>query len=127
MEFLGFVGLASHAEMSVGEATHGQQRLAEIARALVGRPRLLLLDEPAAGLSLAELDGLKRVIKAIAASGTTIVIVEHHLELVADLCALITVIDRGRVLKSGPPSAVFSDPEVLATYMGRRALAREDA
>ena len=127
MEFLSFVGLASHAEMPVGEATHGQQRLAEIARALVGRPRLLLLDEPAAGLSLAELDGLKRVITEIAASGTTIVIVEHHLELIADLCALITVIDRGRVLKSGPPSTVFADPEVLAIYMGTRALAREDA
>jgi len=126
MQLLRFVGLAAHAETSVGEATHGQQRLAEIARALVGRPRLLLLDEPAAGLSLTELDGLKSVVRAIAASGTTIMIVEHHLELIADLCALITVVDRGRVLKAGPPSAVFADPEVLATYMGRRAIARQN-
>jgi ABC-type branched-subunit amino acid transport system ATPase component/ABC-type branched-subunit amino acid transport system permease subunit len=126
MEFLRFVGLAQHEETPVGEATHGQQRLAEIARALVGKPRLLLLDEPAAGLSLTELDGLKRVIAAIAASGTTIVIVEHHLELIADLCALITVVDRGRVLRGGPPPEVFADPEVLATYMGRRAIAGEN-
>nr|WP_295469644.1 branched-chain amino acid ABC transporter ATP-binding protein/permease [Mesorhizobium sp.] len=127
MSYLDFVGLAAQADMSVGEATHGQQRLAEIARALVGRPRLLLLDEPAAGLSMAELEGLRETIAAIAATGTTVVIVEHHLELIADLCARVTVLDRGRVLKEGTPAQVFADPEVLATYMGRRALGTETA
>lgn len=123
MRYLEFVGLASCAGNAAGDAPHGQQRLVEIARALVGRPRLLLLDEPAAGLSMTELDGLQRVIAAIAATGTTIVIVEHHLELISHLCASVTVLDRGKVIREGTPAEVFSDPDVLAVYMGRRPMA----
>ena len=101
---------------------HGQQRLAEIARALVGRPGLLLLDEPAAGLSLSELDGLSQLVSEIAKLGTTVVIVEHHLELVANLCRSVTVLEGGRVLASGTPEAVFNDEAVMAAYMGKRSV-----
>jgi branched-chain amino acid transport system permease protein len=118
LRYLDFVGLADRAMEPAGELPHGQQRLAEIARALVGRPRLLLLDEPAAGLSLAELDRLGELIEAIGALGTTVVIVEHHLELVANICSTVTVLERGTVLASGTPAEVFSHEEVIAAYMG---------
>ena len=118
LRYLRFVGLDARAEMPAGEVPHGQQRLAEIARALVARPRLLLLDEPAAGLSMNELDGLVELIRSISAIGTTVVIVEHHLDLVASLAAQVTVLEQGRVLASGAPAAVFKDPRVIAAYMG---------
>lgn len=122
MSYLRFVGLDVRADDPAGEIPHGQQRLIEIARALVGRPSLLLLDEPAAGLSLAELDGLCDLIKAIAGLGTTVVIVEHHLDLVANLAQSVTVLDRGRLLAAGTPDTVFNHPDVVAAYMGGRAL-----
>ena len=108
--------------MPPGELPHGQQRLVEIARALMGRPRLLLLDEPAAGLSLTEIDRLGALIRSIAGLGVTVVIVEHHLDMVADICHHVTVLDRGRVLAEGPPETVFSDPAVVSAYMGVRPL-----
>ena len=91
MRYLQFVGLHKRAHDPAGEVPHGQQRLVEIARALVGRPSLLLLDEPAAGLSLDELDGLARLVHEIASLGTTVVLGEHHLELVANLARSVTV------------------------------------
>jgi ABC-type branched-subunit amino acid transport system ATPase component/ABC-type branched-subunit amino acid transport system permease subunit len=118
MRYLEFVGLGERAMEPAGELPHGQQRLAEIARALVGRPRLLLLDEPAAGLSLAELDRLAELVTAIGRLGTTVVIVEHHLELVANICSSVTVLERGTVLASGTPAEVFSHDAVIAAYMG---------
>ncbi len=122
MRYLQFVGLHKRARDPAGEVPHGQQRLVEIARALVGRPSLLLLDEPAAGLSLDELDGLARLVHEIAGLGTTVIIVEHHLELVANLARSVTVLDGGRILATGTPEAVFNDEGVMAAYMGKRAL-----
>ena len=119
MRYLDFVGLAGSADRIAGEIPHGQQRLLEIARALVAQPRLLLLDEPAAGLSMSELDRLAALIREIAAQGTTVVIVEHHLELVGEISDAVTVLDRGRVLTAGTAADVFSHPEVLDAYMGR--------
>jgi ABC-type branched-subunit amino acid transport system ATPase component len=127
LRYLDFVGLTDRAMELAGELPHGQQRLAEIARALVGRPRLLLLDEPAAGLSLAELDRLGELVAAIGALGTTVVIVEHHLELVANICRSVTVLERGAVLASGTPAEVFSHEEVIAAYMGSHASVRQAA
>lgn len=121
--YLHFVGLHKRAHDPAGDVPHGQQRLVEIARALVGRPSLLLLDEPAAGLSLSELDGLATLVHEIAKLGTTVIIVEHHLELVANLARGVTVLDGGRILASGTPEAVFNDETVMAAYMGKRALA----
>jgi ABC-type branched-subunit amino acid transport system ATPase component len=119
MRYLTFVGLEGSAHRSAGEIPHGQQRLLEIARALASQPRLLLLDEPAAGLSLNELDRLAALIRDIAAQGTTVVIVEHHLELVGEISDSVTVIDRGRVLAAGAACEVFNHPEVIDAYMGR--------
>jgi branched-chain amino acid transport system permease protein len=120
--FLHFVGAADRAEAEAGETPHGQQRLIEIARAMMGGARLILLDEPAAGLSMAELDRLERLIRRICELGATIVIVEHHLDLVANLANHVTVLDRGTVLAAGKPAAVFNDARVMRAYMGERAL-----
>ena len=119
MALLRFVGLAERAHDLVGALPHGQQRLVEIARALAGRPALLLLDEPAPGLSMAELDRLGALIEAITALGTTVLIVEHHLALIARVSQVVTVLDRGQVLASGTPDEVFRHPEVARAYRGR--------
>jgi branched-chain amino acid transport system permease protein len=120
--FLDFVGVADRAETEAGETPHGQQRLIEIARAMMGGARLILLDEPAAGLSMAELERLERLITRICALGATIVIVEHHLDLVANIASHVTVLDRGTVLAAGKPATVFNDERVMRAYMGERAL-----
>lgn len=119
LALLRFVGLAERTNDLAGDLPHGQQRLVEIARALAGRPSLLLLDEPAAGLSMAELDRLGVLIESIVALGTTVLIVEHHLELIARISHSVTVLDRGKVLAAGTPAQVFSDPGVERAYMGR--------
>jgi branched-chain amino acid transport system permease protein len=119
MTLLRFVGLAQRAHDLAGDLPHGQQRLLEIARALARHPSLLLLDEPAAGLSMDELDRLGALIHQIAARGTTVLIVEHHLELIARISQEVTVLDRGRVLTAGTPAEVFRHPEVERAYMGR--------
>ena len=119
MNLLDFVGLADRAEEEAGVLPHGQQRLMEIARALAGAPRMLLLDEPAAGLSLRELDALGALVHAIGGLGTSVLIVEHHLELIADVCPRVTVLNRGSALVEGAPKEVFAHPEVVAAYMGR--------
>jgi ABC-type branched-subunit amino acid transport system ATPase component len=120
--FLHFVGVADRAETEAGETPHGQQRLIEIARAMMGGARLILLDEPAAGLSMAELERLERLIRRICELGATIIIVEHHLDLVANIASHVTVLDRGVVLASGKPATVFNDEQVMRAYMGERAL-----
>ena len=119
MALLRFVGLAGRANDLAGDLPHGQQRLVEIARAMAGQPSLLLLDEPAAGLSMDELDRLGALIEAIVALGTTVLVVEHHLELIARISRSVTVLDRGKVLAAGTPDEVFSHPEVERAYMGR--------
>lgn len=120
LDILAFVGLADRADDLAGNVPHGQQRIVEIARALMGKPGLLLLDEPAAGLSMDELDRLVDLIRSIQRSGITLVIVEHHLDLVGSLADAVTVIDRGRILASGTASEVFSEASVVAAYMGKR-------
>jgi branched-chain amino acid transport system permease protein len=120
--FLQFVGVADRAETEAGETPHGQQRLIEIARAMMGGARLILLDEPAAGLSMAELERLELLIRRICELGATIIIVEHHLDLVANIASHVTVLDRGTVLAAGRPAAVFNDARVMRAYMGERAL-----
>lgn len=122
-DLLAFVGLGAQEEHLAGNIPHGQQRLIEIARALMARPQLLLLDEPAAGLSLEELDRLGELVRAIHASGITQIIVEHHLDLVGALADRVTVIDRGRVLSEGRATEVFADPRVVAAYMGTQPVA----
>ncbi len=115
------MGLDHLANAPASLLTHGQQRLAEIARALIARPRLILLDEPAAGLSMGELDRLGELLKEIRRLGITLIMVEHHIDLVADVADRVTVLDQGAVLCAGNAVDVFKDPKVVAAYMGGAA------
>jgi branched-chain amino acid transport system permease protein len=118
MHLLSVVGMEGRASDEAALLPHGQQRLVEIARAMLGHPRLLLLDEPAAGLSLGELEEFGALLKEMRAQGVTIVMVEHHIELVADLADSVTVLDRGRVLADGTPEEVFQSAAVVSAYTG---------
>ena len=117
-ELLDFVGLASQADNPSRELPFGWQRLLEIARALAAEPRLLLLDEPAAGLNAVESDRLGELILAIRAQGVTILMVEHDMGLTMRVCDRIAVLDRGRLLAQGTPREVQRHPDVLAAYLG---------
>lgn len=92
----------------------GTLRRVELARALAGSPRVLLLDEPAAGLDTAEVTALARVLKALAADGTALLVVEHDLDLVADLADVVHVMTAGRIVASGPPEHVLDTARTAA-------------
>ena len=117
---LQMVGLSDAAALFPPELSHGDQRHLEIALALAPGPRLLLLDEPTAGMSLGETTRTAELIKAInRESGVTIVIVEHDMRVVQAVADRITVLDRGRVLAEGTPPEVAADPRVREAYLGR--------
>jgi branched-chain amino acid transport system ATP-binding protein len=118
-EALGIVGLAAAAETIAGSLPYGHQRLLEIARAIVARPKLLLLDEPAAGMNGAEGARLVELIRRIRDLGITIMMVEHHMEVVMPTCDRITVLNYGRLLASGTPAEIRRHPEVIRAYLGQ--------
>lgn len=117
-ELLAFVGLEAQAGSPSRDLPFGWQRLLEIARALAAEPRLLLLDEPAAGLNAVESDRLGELILAIRDQGVTVLMVEHDMGLTMRICDRIAVLDRGRLLAQGTPREVQRHPEVLAAYLG---------
>jgi ABC-type branched-subunit amino acid transport system ATPase component len=113
-------GLTAEADRLAGTLAYGHQRRVEIARALAGRPRLLLLDEPAAGMNEAESDALLASIQAVRDhDGCTIVIVDHDLRLIMRLCDRIHVLAEGRTIAEGPPTQVQADAAVIDAYIGR--------
>ena len=117
---LQFVGLAAAAGERADRLPFAMRRHLEIARILAACPSLVCLDEPAAGLNAAEIDDLGRLIRAIVASGVTVLLVEHRMELVMSLSAKVVVLNFGQKLAEGTPSAVRSDPRVLEAYLGGR-------
>ena len=117
------LGLGACMDARGDEISHGQQRLVEIARALMAEPRVLLLDEPAGGLSDDDMEHLSTVITDAVASGITVILIEHHIDLVAQLAAEVMVMDAGAAIASGRPTDVFALPEVVAAYMGTPVVA----
>lgn len=101
------------------DISYGDQRRLDVALALVGRPRVLLLDEPAAGLSMAESLTLALLLRDLAARwGVTVLIVEHDMEVIFSICSHLTVLNLGRILADGSPEAVRAMPEVVTAYLG---------
>ncbi len=118
LALLDFVGLADQARTRAQDLPYGAQRFLELARALARRPALLILDEPAAGLSHPDVLRLIGIIRAVSRRGITVLLIEHHMDVVSDLCDQVTVMDGGRVLAVGAPAAVKRHPLVLAAYLG---------
>lgn len=117
-EVLDLVGLADLSDASGVSLTYGQQRLLELARSLVAEPRILLLDEPSAGLNDAESDALAGLVERTNGNGTAILIVDHKLDFVERLCPRLMVMDFGRAIVEGTPTEVWSDSRVIEAYLG---------
>ena len=112
------LGIAQVADESPTQLPPGMLRLAEIARAIAGSPRVLLLDEPAAGLNSVETRDLSNALKKLRAPGLVLVVVEHDMDLIMDVCDTIHVLNVGRLLASGAPGHIQSNPDVVRVYLG---------
>ncbi len=115
---LGFMGLAHRAQVEAGSLSYGERRMLEIARALATSPRLLMVDEPAAGLNAAEVEALLERLRALRQQGLAILVVEHNMDLVMTVADRVLVIDYGQHLFEGAPAEVQAHPGVIAAYLG---------
>jgi branched-chain amino acid transport system ATP-binding protein/branched-chain amino acid transport system permease protein len=117
-DLLDFVGLRRFADEPAGSLSYGQQKLVELAQALMLDPRLVLLDEPAGGVNPSLVARLLEIIRELNAQGVTFLVVEHNIPMVLRLCDPVVVFARGRVIAEGPPDLVRREPAVLDAYLG---------
>jgi len=129
MDLLSFVGLAHLANSEAQSLPYGLQRMVEIARALALDPAVLILDEPAAGIPAGEIEGISEVIRRIREAGVTILVIEHHMDLVMGISDHVAALDYGRMIAEGTPEEIQADERVIVAYLGDKdmfALAEAD-
>lgn len=117
-QLMEFVGVGRHVDDEAGQMSYGALKRLEIARALAAKPKVLLLDEPAAGLNHTETGEIEALIRKVAQSGVTVVLVEHDMKLVMNLSDHILVLDYGKKLAEGTAAEVRANPDVVAAYLG---------
>lgn len=122
LALLAYVGLSDYAQLQARNLSYGHQRRLEIARALATEPKLLALDEPAAGMNATEKLELRELLLRIRADGKTILLIEHDVSLVMGICDSLTVLDYGKVIAAGKPGDVRVHPEVIKAYLGQGAV-----
>lgn len=127
MQALAFVGLEEKAGEIVKNLAYGQQRLVEFARALATKPKIILLDEPAAGMNPTEKANLLKIIQRLKEKGFTVVLIEHDMKLVMNICDAIAVLDHGKKIAEGKPDFIRTHPEVIRAYLGGGVLGHAGA
>lgn len=122
LELLEFVGLADRAGSRARDLPYGHLRRLEIARALAGRPRIVMLDEPVAGMNPREVDELATLLQALRSRGLNVLLIEHNMRVVLDISDHVTVLSFGRKISEGPAGTVRDDPRVIEAYLGTAAV-----
>lgn len=122
---LDLIGFEGNRQMSASQLPYGHQRMVEIARALATGPSVLLLDEPAAGMTAAEIKQLEELLQKLVGYGLTIVLIEHHMDFVQRVSDTVTVLDFGKVIGTGNPEVLLNDPRVIQAYLGKEEVAAD--
>ena len=119
MKRLQFMGIEKKAQETVSNLSYGQQKLVEFARALAAQPKIILLDEPAAGMNPTEKANLLNIVDRLREKGYTIILIEHDMKLVMNICDMISVLDHGKVITQGRPEEVRNNKDVISAYLGK--------